>query len=433
MMAPYRSTVAGRDGFGQLLLAEWTKLRTVRGWMLTLGAAVVLTVAVSLLTALGSGAGFDGDGRRDAGRFDSRPLAGDGSVAGRVVAHRGEAGAKAGLMVRAGDAFAALMVTRDGGVRLQSDADDEVASVAGGAPRWLKLTRAGDAVSAFDSADGAAWRRVGAVELDDLPATVQAGPLVATPDTVDVGRQFGGETVDAISSITDGTFDGLEGSWPETVRLTGSGDIGRDEYADDVTELALSGILVGIAAIVALGVMFIASEYERGTIRTTFAATPRRVRVLGAKAVVIGGASLVAGLAASLGAFLLASPVLRGNGIEPASLLDGPVLRAVAGTAVLVALVAVLSLAVATVTRRTAAAITAVLLALLVPQIVATGLPVSVAVWVERVTPAAGFAIQQTVHRYDTAIAPLAGLAVLAGYTALALALATWRLKERDA
>jgi hypothetical protein len=100
---------------------------------------------------------------------------------------------------------------------------------------------------------------------------------------------------------------------------------------------------------------------------------------------------------------------------------------------VLVALVAVLSLAVATVTRRTAAAITVVLLALLVPQIVATGLPVSVAVWVERVTPAAGFAIQQTVHRYDTAIAPLAGLAVLAGYTALALALATWSLKGRDA
>jgi hypothetical protein len=54
-------------------------------------------------------------------------------------------------------------------------------------------------------------------------------------------------------------------------------------------------------------------------------------------------------------------------------------------------------------------------------------------VWVERLTPAAGFAVQQTVHRYDTAIAPLAGLAVLCGYTAVALAAATWRLRGRDA
>ena len=111
-MTPYRSTVPGRDGFGQLLARGGTKLRSVRGWMLTLGAAVVLTVAVSLLTAVGSGSGFDGDGRRDAGRFEPRSLRGDGSVAARVVAQQGDAGAKAGLhaplgrRVRGGDGHA---------------------------------------------------------------------------------------------------------------------------------------------------------------------------------------------------------------------------------------------------------------------------------------------------------------------------------------
>lgn len=432
-MTPYRSTVAGRDGFRQLVLAEWTKLRSVPGWLLTLGAAVVLTIAVSLLMALGSGGGFAGDGRRDAGRFEPRPLHGDGSIVARVVAQRGEADAKAGLMLRAGDAFAAVMVTPGGGIRLQSDGGTDAAGGRARAPWWLKLTRAGDDVRAFDSPDGATWRPVGTIELDDLPRTLQAGPFVATPNAVDVGRRFGGETVDAVSTAVSATFADLPATWPATLRLEGSGDIGPDPYADDVTELMLSGVLVGLAAIVALGVVFIGSEYERGTIRTTFAASPRRVRVLGAKALVLGGAALAAGLVASFGAFLLSGPVLRGNGITPSSLLDGSSLRAVIGTAVLLAVVAVLSLAVGTITRRTSAAITIVLLALLVPQLVATGLPASVAVWVERLTPAAGFAIQQTVDRYDTAIAPLAGLAVLCGYTALALAAATWRLRGRDA
>ena len=34
-IAPYRSPQpVGHDGFAQLLRAEWTKLRTVRGWVI---------------------------------------------------------------------------------------------------------------------------------------------------------------------------------------------------------------------------------------------------------------------------------------------------------------------------------------------------------------------------------------------------------------
>ena len=46
---------------------------------------------------------------------------------------------------------------------------------------------------------------------------------------------------------------------------------------------------------------------------------------------------------------------------------------------------------------------------------------------------AAGFAVQQTIKRYDTAIAPLVGLGVLAGYAAVALGVATLLLRRRDA
>lgn len=124
---------------------------------------------------------------------------------------------------------------------------------------------------------------------------------------------------------------------------------------------------------------------------------------------------------------------MRSHGLATPSLTNGAVLRAVAGTGALFAVIAVFSLAVAVIVRRGAPAITIVLLLLLVPQIVATGLPLSAARWLERLTPAAGFAIQQTVDRFDRAIDPWAGLGVLCAYTAVALAAAAWLVERRDA
>jgi ABC-type transport system involved in multi-copper enzyme maturation permease subunit len=425
-------------GFGALLRSEWTKLRTVPAWVVTLFAGVVLTVVAALLVAAGAGSertGGPAPAVSDMGRFAHRTLAGDGSVVAHVVAQDdSHPWAKAGLMIRAtprrGSPYAAIMVTPDHGVRMQSDFTTDVAGSPSAAPRWLKLTRAGSSITGYESPDGAAWTRVGTVRLDDLPHDVAAGAFVASPDAVRVVRQFGSETIDAASTLGRAAFDGVRvgpAPWGH-VALTGSGDVGRNEFADDVTATTLSGVLLGVMAIVALSVLFVASEYARGTIRTTFAATPRRGRVLAAKAMVIGATTFAAGLVASAGAFLLARPLL-----DSAPPLDGPALRAIAGTAALLAIVALLSLGVATILRRGAAAIAVVLVALLVPQIVATGLPVSAAMWLERLTPAAGFAIQQTVHRYDTPLGPWAGLAVLSGYAALALAVATWRLDRRDA
>ena len=47
---PYRSNLpAGGGGFLQLLHAEWTKFRTVRGWMVALVVAGLLVVAMAYL------------------------------------------------------------------------------------------------------------------------------------------------------------------------------------------------------------------------------------------------------------------------------------------------------------------------------------------------------------------------------------------------
>lgn len=89
----------------------------------------------------------------------------------------------------------------------------------------------------------------------------------------------------------------------------------------------------------------------------------------------------------------------------------------------------------------------AALALVLLPHVLATTslLPVEVSRWLLRVTPAAGFAVQQSIPEYPQVLAfhgpqagyyplpPWAGLAVLCCYAALALGLAAVRLNRSDA
>ena len=53
-ITPYRpGHHAGRDGFAQLLRAEWTKFRTVRGWVIGMIVAVLVTAGLGLFAAGG--------------------------------------------------------------------------------------------------------------------------------------------------------------------------------------------------------------------------------------------------------------------------------------------------------------------------------------------------------------------------------------------
>ena len=65
---------------------------------------------------------------------------------------------------------------------------------------------------------------------------------------------------------------------------------------------------------IALGALFITAEYRRGMIRTTFAASPHRGRVLAAKAIVIGTVTFVAGLVGAAVALPVAEHKLSSSG-----------------------------------------------------------------------------------------------------------------------
>jgi hypothetical protein len=95
------------DRFGRLVLAEWTKLRTVPRWMMALAAVVGLTVLGALIEDQGddsveAGEPLEEPDFSDEFHFVHRPLAEDGSIVARVVSQEdSHEWAKAGLMVKA--------------------------------------------------------------------------------------------------------------------------------------------------------------------------------------------------------------------------------------------------------------------------------------------------------------------------------------------
>jgi ABC-2 type transport system permease protein len=209
----------------------------------------------------------------------------------------------------------------------------------------------------------------------------------------------------------------------------------------DPAKVSLTGVDLSQAVAAILGVLIVSSEYSTSMIRLTFAAMPRRTRVLAAKTTLATGLTLVAGTVGVLASVLTARYVMPGHGFTaahgypPLSLTDPSLLRAAAGSVLYLALIALLSLGIATLVRDSAAAIGIVLgLLYLSPIIAAT---ITDPTWhnrLERYLPMnAGLAIQATRNLAALPIGPWEGLAVLAAWTAAALLAGSLALHLRDA
>ena len=523
---------AGAAALRHVVRAEWIKFRSVRGWVIGMIVAVLLILFFGVFLAgnasIGCGPhlsgraclpkipiGPGGEAVTDSFYFVRQPLDGNGSLTVRVtslatlVATGGQPGpvgqgplnplanmrkgqspwAKAGIIItastRQGSAYAAVMVTGSHGVRMQYDYIHDTAGLAGtvspAAPRWLRLTRSGDVISGYDSADGQHWDLVGTATLAGLPVTVQAGPFATSPIYSKLQPFFGGEHVESGPSQATAVMDDItrHGHWPTAtwtgdniggsgdspasgvgyfrqaggaVTVSGSGDIAPvvpgpgSSYPTTTIEQPLSAIFVGLIAVVVVAAMFFTAEYRRGLIRTTLAATPNRGRVLAGKAVVVAAVAFLAALVASVIAVPIGISRAREQGqfVLPVSMLTE--VRVVAGTAAMVGVAAILAVAVGAILRRSAAAVTTVIVIIVLPFLLSVAvLPAGAADWVLRLTPAAGFAIEQSIPRYSDVSAvyspaggtyplpPWAGFGVLCLYAAVALALAALLLRRRDA
>ncbi len=397
--------------------------------------------------------------------------------------------AKAGLIItssaKPGSAYAAMMVTGNYGARMEYNYIHDTAglpgSVTSASPRWLRLTRSRDTVTGYDSLDGQHWSLVGTVQLSGLPATVQAGMFATSPIyTVTTPGAIGSSGQSDPSQATAILDDvSLRGSWRArtwtgdnigtgpaspgtgfgyyqtsgtTFTVSGSGDIaplvsGPGAAGPTSTfEQPLAGLFAGLIAIVVVAAMFFTAEYRRGLIRTTLAASPQRGRVLGAKAVVAGAVAFVAGLVASVLAISIGLPRQRNQGSYVLPVSMPTEVRVIVGTAAMVALAAVLAVAIGAMLRRSAAAVTVAIVAIVLPFLLAvTVLPASAGAWLLRLTPAAGFAIEQSIPNYPQVtrvfspaqgnypLAPWAGFAVLCAWVVVALAGAYVLIRRRDA
>ncbi|MDH2430495.1 hypothetical protein [Sphaerisporangium sp. TRM90804] len=487
----------------ELLRAEWAAFRRP-GRLIALAVAALTVIGLGLLSTLNMHTSCPGpcpavpvadDGSivSDQFWFLHRDLGREGGITVRMTSMTGTITypppehdrivsglvpwAKAGIIVkdgvRQGSRYAALMMTGGHGVRFQHDYRHDVAGSAGGvsarAPRWLRLTRSGDVITGSESADGSRWRTVATATLDGLPDTVRVGLFAASPGDLtlrEVG--LGGAIEEVRFTQAVGVFDdvtvegGATGGWDSdsvgemnhtdwerlhhasgavekdgVITISGTGDIGPlGEGGVRGVETTLPGLPFALIIVVVA-----AARY--GT-RTAGETASRQVIV--ARALVLAGAGFVTGLVA-VGVVLPAGMAsLRASGVVVPSppLLTG--VRVVVGLAAVLALCAVLAYGLGVRLRRGGPAILAGVSLIVLPYVVTAFplLPDAVSDWLLRLTPAAAFAVKQTVLEYpqvtehyapSAGYFPLpgwAGLTLLCAYTALGMLIAVGRKRAAE-
>jgi ABC-2 type transport system permease protein len=228
----------------------------------------------------------------------------------------------------------------------------------------------------------------------------------------------------ALGAIASATYS------PDATAQGGPPGPGSGEQ--DAVSLALLGVTFASLAVGVLGVLLSAGEYTTGMIRSTLTAVPRRLPVLWSKAAVIGPVILVLTTLGALAAFQLGTLGLDGEKIA-LSLGDDGVLRSLAGAGLYLALVAVAGVALGMLLRSSAGAIAVLVGVLLILPGLASLLPDSVYDTVNPYFPSNAGSAMYALHQSSDALSAGAGLAVFAGWVALTLAGAAWRLTKSDA
>jgi ABC-type transport system involved in multi-copper enzyme maturation permease subunit len=291
-----------RENFGLVLRSEWTKFRTVRGWVIGLVVAAVLCVAFTFVVANGNHQGGctgppapgsnpnspgtncytghlfvptgpDGQAVADSYQFVEQPLTGNGTLTAQVFSLTGltwngpanrapslahtqpglAAWAKAGILLtpntKQGSPYAAVMATGSNGIRFQYNYTHDQAGqpgvVSAGTPRWLRLTRTRDTITGYASTNGTTWTQIGTSHLAGLTPTVTIGLFVTSP--VSFQGSSSGVPTQATAAFDDITLDGhaVSNDWQSRSIGTGSQDyyptLAAGSYHRSGNALVLSG------------------------------------------------------------------------------------------------------------------------------------------------------------------------------------------------
>jgi ABC-2 type transport system permease protein len=215
---------------------------------------------------------------------------------------------------------------------------------------------------------------------------------------------------------------------------------------DDVVQIGLAGAVFAALAAVVVGASPMTSEYSTGMIGTTLTATQGRLRVLAAKAAVVGLVSFPLAHPASPAAFLISQSLLHDRGFvapayPPVSITDPEAARAVVGTALLLTAYCLIALGIGTALRHTGASIAAGMGLVFAPLLMLGVFPEHIRERIQQATPLAGMAVQSTTGRMlsqfadndGMPIGPWQGLGVAFTWAFGALAVGYAVLRRRDA
>lgn len=200
----------------------------------------------------------------------------------------------------------------------------------------------------------------------------------------------------------------------------------------DVTGATLSGLMLGQLPIAVLGVLVITGEYSTGSIRSSLAAVPGRLRLLTAKAVVITVVGFVTGILACFPSFYLGMTFFNAHH-EGVGIGEPHVLRAVIGGALLLTACGLFGYAIGILIRHTAGAITVTVALLSVIPIVLIAIPADIVRTINKYFLSnAGDEITSVLPQPDT-LGPWHGYFIFLAEVAFLLAVAAVLMKRRDA
>jgi ABC-2 type transport system permease protein len=206
---------------------------------------------------------------------------------------------------------------------------------------------------------------------------------------------------------------------------------------------ATVGTGIGQLVLSVLGVLVISGEYSTGMIRSTFAAEPKRLPTLFAKAIVLGITTFVVGLVTVFGTAAIIFPLLPGIHVHP-NWGDSKLELALFGAAGYLAVISLIAFSIGALIRTTAGGIAAAIgLILVAPTILDIVAATTGATWAQNLvafapTNAGGklYAYVSSASSTTSGVVSLdahtGGLVLLAWFVVLFVAAAVL-LKRRDA
>ncbi|QKG19977.1 ABC transporter permease subunit [Actinomadura verrucosospora] len=273
-------------------------------------------------------------------------------------------------------------------------------------------------------------------------ATTAAGPTAPPADRVTQARVLNSELIKlrtlrstfwTLLAAVVATFGlGLLFSWGFAGRIGDHAHPMPDAATRAVT-VPLQPYVIAQLAVGVLGVMVITGEYSTGMIRATLSAVPGRLPVLWAKAAVFGVVVLVLMEIVAFATFFGGEAILSSQHVQ-ASLSTPQALRIVTGVGLYLTTVGLLGTALGTIIRSTAGAIAALFGILLVLPVL--GEVLNLTSWGKHITPylpsnAGGDLLTNAPD--PGSLTPWTGFGLFVLYTAVAMAVAAYLLKRRDA